>query len=252
MDRVGGWDGSLRLFDIVERREGPVATLPEMVFSCAFSRDGSRLVAGCARAVVIWDVDGDTIRERATWPAPDRFVSCALSPDGDWVIAGLENGTFVVWDIDAEAQLRSFEGSPGVTCCALSTDGRRLATGSDPPALTIWDVAAGSRLLELTGHAARVVSCNFSPDARQLVSGSWDQTLRVWDLNEPTDVTVVSGHADQLQDACSRPMGIGCCRLPSMEPRASGTQRRDLARIAALASGLEHPYARTLQTVGTC
>jgi len=198
----GGWDGSLRLFDIVERREGPVATLPEMVFSCAFSRDGSRLVAGCARAVVIWDVDGDTIRERATWPATDRFVSCALSPDGDWVIAGLENGPFVVWDIDAEAQLRSFEGSPGVTCCALSTDGRRLATGSDPPALTIWDVAAGSRLLELTGHAARVVSCNFSPDGRRLVSGSWDQTLRVWDLNEPTDVTVVSGHADQLQDAC--------------------------------------------------
>jgi WD40 repeat protein len=199
----GSWDGSLRSFDRVEQREGPAFRLPDTIFSCAFSRDGKRMVAGCASVIMVWDVEGSNVRERCAWhPSDERFVSCAAAPDGDWIVAALEDGRFVVWDVDREAPVRSFEGDRGVVCCTLSPDGRRLASACDAGALRIWDVPSGRQLRELFGHDARVVSCNFSADGRRLVSGSWDQTVRIWELEIPDRVMVLSGHTDQLQDAC--------------------------------------------------
>jgi WD40 repeat protein len=199
----GAWDGSLRSFDREERREGPAFELPEKIFSCAFSQDGKRMVAGCASVIMVWDVEGLNIWERCAWHSNgERFVSCAVAPDGGWIIAATKGGKFVVWDVDREAPVRSFEGDPGVVCCTLSPDARRLASGCDPPALRIWDVTSGQQLQELIGHTAEVVSCNFSVDGRRLVSGSYDQTVRIWELEIPGRATVLSGHTDQVQDAC--------------------------------------------------
>ncbi len=166
--------------------------------SVAFTLDGKRLAVGyggqsgdpkspAAGEVSVWD--SDTGAKLLSVEHNGPVYAVAFSPDGEFVASGSENGS-TLWDSRSGEFRRTFAGPAGgkVSALVFSPDGRRIAIGggdqrmAGPSELKVWDVGMGNQLLDLSGHAAFILSVALSPDGRRLASASWDQTVRVWDF----------------------------------------------------------------------
>lgn len=199
----GAWDGAVRVFDLQERREAAVESMPDLVMFCAFTPDGKQLVACSAKEIRIWNFENGTLTHPVSWTAGDEpFVGCALMPDRRTLIAGRLSGAFLFWDTVTEQVAGTIQGTPGLITFTLSPDGRLISGGYEDGVVRVWDLEKRAQAAEFRGHHQRVISCNFSPDGWRLVSGSYDRNVRVWNLKTPENQMVLSGHWEELQDAC--------------------------------------------------
>jgi RNA polymerase sigma factor (sigma-70 family) len=136
-------DHTVRLWDVAAKKQAR-SFEAGMVFSIAFSPDGSLLAAG-----------GDDSGVRLCEAATGR-VRLHLRDDK----------TF--W-----ARACSIHFSP---------DGRTLATGSMHGHLHLWEIATGQKRRSLDGDQDWVTAFAFSPNGRYLLTGGTDTTALVWDL----------------------------------------------------------------------
>jgi WD40 repeat protein len=136
-------------------------------------------------------------------------------------------GTFEIWDISADRQLKPYFQEPNgvrtISACpakklvAWATGHRKIrvwdittqkptdfpqpgacpavALSADGNAMAvavdwtakIYDVEKKRERLVLKGHKGQVSAVAFSPDGRTLMTGSWDQTVRLWDVATGTE-----------------------------------------------------------------
>jgi hypothetical protein len=99
---TGGRDGSLRLWDVPERRERAVLHDGDGWYrTVAMSDDGRFLVAAdpLSKKVELWDVPG---RERV-FTVPGTAIDAVISPDGRTFAAFTDRGV-VVWDTGTLAE----------------------------------------------------------------------------------------------------------------------------------------------------
>jgi WD40 repeat protein len=135
-------DGSLALYDLVERRDFPPlppGPLPEHV---RFHPDGRHLAVSFGAeqpAVQVWDVVTGKVVARMAGP-----------------------------------------GRSGVP--AWSPDGRLLAVGGSDTNVYLFEFPSGNRLAVLRGHEAIIIGLAFHPSGELLVSTSHDDTTRFWRL----------------------------------------------------------------------
>jgi WD40 repeat protein len=145
----------------------------------AFSRDGTRFVAGDVRTsktmggeVKVWDAR--TGEPLIGLGAQVGSVHCvAFSPDGARVVAGGLGKTARVCDVRTGAPQLDLKGHTGeVNCVAFSPDpqGTRIVTGSGDRTVRVWDARTGTALVELKGHTGAVTSVAFTPDGTRIVS----------------------------------------------------------------------------------
>ena len=111
----------------------------------AFCPDSSALVTSYTgtgrRKVRLWKLSGGPNWDRTSLPVEDSAWALAFSPDGRLLATGGRDRTATLWDLDAEAELRSLPAhGHWVTAVAFSPDGRLLATGSNDKMLRIWAV----------------------------------------------------------------------------------------------------------------
>lgn len=139
----GGWDKTIRLWDLRTRAPRIVIPLDEWVRDLAASPDGKVLAAACKDGSVrlIDFANGDVLRVIAAHEGGADAV--AFSPDGKLLVTGGRDNVMKLWDLSAS---------------------------SDQP------------ILQLSAHQKPVLTVAFHPDGTLIASGSGDNTVRLWGI----------------------------------------------------------------------
>lgn len=178
------WDGKsgahLRVLTLDARSRGKVAC-------CAFSPDGSRILAGGGEYSPGWL----KVWERATGleivsvSSPRRLCGGAWSHDGRRILAAWDEGKALqVLDSASgrvEATLRASGWDP--VACASSPDGTRMLF-ADTYHLWLFDAQRYEPLRDFEPPSFLLVSCGFSPDSSRVVSRSVEaveSAVTLWD-----------------------------------------------------------------------
>ena len=117
------------------------------------------------------------------WAAPPAIAELAghggfvkgvaVSPDGRLAASASFDYRLILWDIDSQSELRTFDEHGGaVNSVAFTPDGRHLLSGSDDGTLLLWDVATVKALHRFEAHQGKVASVAISPDGRLAASAA--------------------------------------------------------------------------------
>jgi WD40 repeat protein len=169
----------------------------EMVFSIAFSPDGSVLAAGSGHLltsdhsnqdVCLWQLpSGRLFQQLRGHKGPVRSV--AFSPDGSNLASGGYDHTVRLWDVTTGATIATLPGHTGpVNSVAYSPDGKTLASAGDDYRVRLWEVKRGREIASCEGHEAPVSCISFSPNGAFLASASGDGSVRLWDVGRGSEL----------------------------------------------------------------
>jgi WD40 repeat protein len=108
------------------------------VLSVAFFPDSRRVLSlGGERVIRLWDTRAKTELRKIEGRC-NEGEALAISPDGKRVLSG----DVVLWDLETEAVLHSFEGNKPLHL-AFSPDGRRVASSGYDKTVRVWEGDAG-------------------------------------------------------------------------------------------------------------
>ena len=118
-----------------------------LVFSVAFSPDGTKLASASWDGVRLWDVGaGQYLTTLASEPESSSF-SVAFSPDGTKLACGSWEDRVELWDVSTQKHIASFPGHTGwVRAVAFSPDGTKLVSGSVDGTMLLWAVRESIKL----------------------------------------------------------------------------------------------------------
>jgi telomerase protein component 1 len=165
----------------------------EAVLACAFSPDGTRLVAS-SRDSTTKIYATDTGEELATLFGHSNWVvACAFSPDGRMLATASWDHTAKLWDAATLHELATMSSHKRqLSDVVFSPDSKLVATASWDCTVILWYCVgsdAGKPFSTIKAHNKPINSISFSPDGQRLATGSWDATIKLW------SVTVTSGEA---------------------------------------------------------
>jgi WD40 repeat protein/transcriptional regulator with XRE-family HTH domain len=161
--------------------------LPIVIRRLAFSRDGTRLVAGTEDGhVYVWAAsDGRLLQRLPGHQGP--VLSVAWSPDGSRLASGGGNrgqGELFVWDAQTGTRLSNWhEPSASVYALAWSPGGAGLVSGGSDGRLCWWDLRHGERVRLCQAHQGTVQALKLSPDGHKLASCGDDGAIKIWDVH---------------------------------------------------------------------
>ena len=186
-------DKTIRLWDVMKRKQ--IATLEETnrVHSVSFSSDGA-ILASASGNVNLWDV-----AKQARIPVGllehALPVSVSFSPDDVLLASGsFSDHTVKLWSVAQQAHIATLAGHENqIYSVSFSRDGATLASASWDKTIRLWDVATEKNIAILRGHTRGVSSLSFSPDESTLASGSWDKTIRLWDIVTENNIATLKG-----------------------------------------------------------
>lgn len=219
---VPGEYGEVAMVDLASGKRRVVDTFPDLVLCAAISRDGSKIVAGCADSSVrCWDV-GTT---KTVWTSrvhSDWVTSIDFSSDGRFAASASKDHTVKVYDAATGAlfttynghnkQFGKYKGQFPVFAVRFLPDSDLAASGGGGPTVQVWDPAKAA--LE-TGTAAdmeerfakeshaRHIEHGFKQNAYLVVirngfvfAASGDGVVSQFDLASGAKVRDFSGHTD--------------------------------------------------------
>jgi WD40 repeat protein len=206
---TGGRDGSVRLWDVAERREiRSFVGHKDRVQAVAFGPNGKYAFTGSHDAALLcWDLQR-TGEAALALQCADAVSSVSCFADGRRMVVGTDDGGVALWQLANEAQVRPAEqvessalprmDVPPVQSFALPHQG--------PP--SAGEPLHGNReSVCLKGHA-EVVSCAvFVPGKPWALSASHDQTMRLWDLSAGRELRGMPGHAAEVHCVAAAPDG---------------------------------------------
>ncbi|GAB1524835.1 hypothetical protein RhiTH_007991 [Rhizoctonia solani] len=200
---------------LMDRREtAAVATwnIGELVWSVAYSVDGSRVATGCSDPTVnIRDAYDGTVVVGPLQAHTDHVHSVVFSRDGRLLASGSEDRTIRVWDVRTGSLVAGpFQGHTWyVNSVSFSPDSKRIVSGSFDNTIYIWNTVDGTQLCgPLQGHTDSVRSVTFSPDGTLIASASDDKTIRLWRSDDGTPAaSPLQGHIKAVRSVVFSPDG---------------------------------------------
>ncbi|QJW98482.1 WD40 repeat domain-containing protein [Frigoriglobus tundricola] len=127
-----GWkDGTVRIWDVEKRREGPQATgHGPGIIRLQWSPDGQHLASSSSNGTVkIWDAQLRPVGKPMVHTTAARTL--AWSPNNDRLATGDDSGTCRIWTSKGEP-VHHFKASAGrILALAWSADGKHLISGSE-------------------------------------------------------------------------------------------------------------------------
>ncbi len=213
-----------------------------------FDATGDKPVPWPDNTVREWDAltGQETLRARNF---RDGIRAAAFSPDGNYAVLAGEckwedgawsiaaNSVLHLWDLQKDAEVRSFEGPKGkVMSLAFSPDGTKVLSGWNDNSIHLWDRATGNHSQFDNNHQKGVTCVAFSPDGLYALSGSADKTVRLWDVKKGTEKKLFSGHKDEVWAVAFSPDNKQI--VSAGGPRQAGEGDCDI-RLWNVASGQE-------------
>jgi WD40 repeat protein len=241
----GGWDGTVRLYGLVDGGERILRGHGGKVHAVAFLDDKRLASASWDTTARLWDlgsgseiariVDGNPLVSLAV--SPDRetiavgggldssvrlytldgkrsgtlaghvapAAGLAFTPDGRHLVSAGLDKTVRLWDERARAEVAHLQAH-GDWVGGVSTDGRLIASGSLDRTLRLYDLERLRHAVTPSrAHEAAVYGAAFRSDGRELATCANDGTVRVWDVETGTVTRVYEGHTSGVVDVAFQP-----------------------------------------------
>jgi WD40 repeat protein len=217
LKKAGGGDKDKALAELVaifgEDRHAGEDPRPRLIDG-PFSPDGKTLAfGGTGNAVHLIHLEGQPPRQQTWKPGgPEAsLASLAFSPDGKLLACAKVNGSILLWDVAAGAELRALPTSAGeVVRIAFSPDGTLLAAAGGEhleavPArgravVSLWKVATGELLFtSRTPGLETAWEVAFSPDGKTLAAGLASGDVHLFDVASGGQVATLSGHGGRVR-----------------------------------------------------
>jgi WD40 repeat protein len=173
----GGYDGSVRVWDLASG--GEVRTLEGVspVRSIVVVADGSIAIGGQDGTVQVWEPDTGNLR-RLKNEGGRQVHALAATPDGALLLAAVEPGGLLAWQLGSDSAPEILvETIP--RSLAVTPDGACVIVGGRHGTLTAWSLERATRLWESGGYGGAVRSVAVSPDGQRIVTGGI-RGLAVW------------------------------------------------------------------------
>ena len=191
-------EGELKLWNVDDGKElKSLASLSFNLQCVAFSRDGTRIVAGGGPHrednfgwAGVWEIaSGNLIAEMKDMP--DAVLGIAISPNGKLVATAGRDKVARLWEAETGNLVSTLAGHrSALEWIDFSPDGKMLASGSYDHTAKLWSVDSGQEVAILSDHDGTVATTRFSPDGRTLVTAGSEGVVRLWDVatRRPIDV----------------------------------------------------------------
>jgi WD40 repeat protein len=217
---TSSWDGTIRLWDVSwlqsaagqHRAAAPPPSAGETSpderywLSCAFSPDGSQLLAGSENDVRVWDAATGALLQ--TFGKHGDYVrNCAFSADGRWLVS-TAGATIYCWERRKQAKPKLLEGHGNlITDCHLSPDGKHILTTSEDGTVRLWNIATGKVKAILLKLSLAFTASAVAPDWNWIALGDIAGRLRILSLQKGTVSAELDAHAEKLVTAAISPDG---------------------------------------------
>ena len=206
-------DGIARLLDLTSDVVTEFPCQAAVLWSAAFSRDGTRIVAACESSdtVRVWDPSSG--QELLTITGARHFTGADLSPDNSRIVTAERSDqgddcSARVWDARTGREIMALAGHRGpIWQARFNHDGSRIVTAGGDATARVWDAQTGTEQCVLRGHSRRLQSGVFSPDGTRIVTTSYDGTVKVWDADSGAELLTLKGHEGYIRSATFSPDG---------------------------------------------
>jgi WD40 repeat protein len=160
--------------------------------------DGSRVAAGRANVVQVYDVDSG-LEIVSLGGHKDLIQSVRYSPDGRYLAAGSYE-IVTVWEAPTGSLMKSLSGHAGaILSLAVAADGVTAYSGGQDKTIRLWNLAEGKLMRTLMGPLP-VTALAVVPADRSLVYGGSDGTIRWLDAGDGRERAVLRGHTAAVVD----------------------------------------------------
>jgi WD40 repeat protein len=175
--------------------------------------DGTRVAAGRANAVQVYDVDSG-LEIMSLGGHKDLIQSLRYSPDGRYLAAGSFQ-IVTVWTAPSGGVLKSLPGHAGaILSLAVAADGLTAYSGGQDKTIRVWNLAEGTLLRTLSGPTP-VTSLAIAVGGATLFSGAPDGTIRWLDAADGRERLVLRGHTAAVTDLAVLANSSGALRFAS-------------------------------------
>ncbi len=197
--------------DLVEpRNEAPKAIvlgdLPpgvQPINSVDMTADGSRVAAGRANVVQVYDVDSG-LEIISLGGHKDLIQSVRYSPDAKYLAAGSYQ-IVTLWAAPTGALMKSMTGHGGpVLSLTIASPGLTAYSGGQDKTIRVWSLAEGELLRTLIGPVP-VTAMAVVPGNASLISGASDGTIRWLDAADGRERLLLRGHTAAVVDLAVLP-----------------------------------------------
>ncbi|GEM_PF-5526259 len=191
----GGWDGSVRVWNLEEGQGEILAGHEGAVWCVAFSPDGNHVIGGGTEGISVWDLRTGRRRGVAI-----RNVT-ALAASRESFATGDHSGRVVLWDYEARERLKLRVAGKPILSVAFHPSGRRIAAGSTG-SLASWSLGSERPELDLALESGGVHALTFSSDGRTLAGVGTE--LRLWESSSGRSLRRVPLAAEAFAVAFAR------------------------------------------------
>lgn len=208
---TGSSDGSVKVYNLKNRREEGTMKHEGNVYSCAVTRDGTKIIIGsagenlCSSKINMWDVESHELVKQ--WIQLHDGIT--ISPDSRLIAVGYYVSVAFYTTEWKRVDYAIKDVRSRINSICFSPDGKQLACGTFRGDVRVYDVKNGALLLDpLQGHRDLVCCILWSPNGNRLFSASADKTICCWNSDTGEQIgRPWTGHTDEIRSLSISPDG---------------------------------------------
>ena len=201
-----GDDKVVTIVDVENKQIVQKLDCPTAVNAIQFNHDGSKLVVGCFKEVMVWNVQnwkymesfkGDWLVYAIAFNERNELMICAKGPD--YVMN--------LWNVTKSKLIQKLnKRSLSIYSVQFALDGSLLATGDEKGKINLWDTITGELIRSFEGE--RPVMClSFNGRAELLASGDFSGKISLWDVKSGNLVHNFEEHTAEVHSLAFSPDG---------------------------------------------